>query len=50
MVSAGRIGVVWCAERKPMVLVDLRLLPVRLGATVVPSPSEARAFLVFPAA
>ena len=50
MVPAGRVGVVWCAERKPWVIVDFRLLPVRLGATVPPRPRAAGAVAVSPAA
>jgi hypothetical protein len=50
MVPAGRIGVVWCAERKPWVIVDLRLLPVRSGANVPPQPDAARDAVVASAA
>jgi hypothetical protein len=49
MVPAGSIGVVWCPERRPFVLVDFTLLPVRLGATVAPVPAEAGG-MVSPAA
>ena len=50
MVPAGRIGVIWYAERKPLVIVDFRLLPVRLGAPVLLPLCRARASVASPAA
>jgi hypothetical protein len=50
MVPAGKIGVFWCAERRPLVIVDLRLLPVRLGASIQTPPGADRAVVFSPAA